>query len=76
MATQTHPPTLAGIAAMMTDSPISFTAEVGALLSYIHTQHQPPITCAECQLIDGPCHMLDLAHAAGIAWLMQLVDER
>lgn len=74
MAAVHHPPTLAGIAAMMGETSDPFVGEVGGLLAYIATQHEPPVTCHECAQFDDPCLMLDTAHAVGIAWLMAQVN--
>lgn len=74
MGGQKHrPPTLAGIASMMGETGDQVAAETGALLAYIGDQHQHPVTCRECAAAqdDGPCLMLEMATAIGIAWLMQ-----
>lgn len=68
-----RPPTLAGVASMMADSPVQFTAETGHLLAYIAEQHQPPVTCRDCEMGEY-CPAIDMANGVGIAWLMQLVD--
>lgn len=70
-----RPPTLAGIASMMTDSPVQLTAETGHLLAYIAEQHQASVDCRDCEMGEY-CPTIEMANAVGIAWLMQVVDER
>lgn len=70
-----HPPTLAGIAAMMVKSPDQFTQEVGALLADIALMHDYPTVCATCNL-DGPCSAIGQAHHVAFAWLLKVVEKR
>jgi hypothetical protein len=72
---------LRGVADRMSNSPDAFTVNVGYLIDYIATQHELPVTCAECNDDDirresTPCLMYERALSAAFAWLLKVVDER
>jgi hypothetical protein len=75
-----HPATLRGVADRMTNSPDEFTMNVGLLVDWIATQHEPPVTCQECRDRDRdqsfPCLSYESALSVGFAWLLKAVDER
>jgi hypothetical protein len=67
------------VADMMSKSPDAYTVNVGFLVDYIAGQHEPPITCAECNedRRDGmPCLMHESALSVAFAWLLKVADER
>jgi hypothetical protein len=70
-------PTLSGVARLMLGSPDAFTAEVGALLEQVASDHEHPVMCWSCNAVgDGVCATMMQATTVAFAWLLKVVDER